>query len=154
MTGKQKYDLFTVDWSDLEIAFRDGSTGIDSFLDLQRAEVVVLLDDDDEERASVLRHPERFVAIPQLSRDSALQILQDFVGQLGPSPQRQRLLQALKSPSPYMDATSVLTSTEVLRRRYELFEERAVLKHIRLWLESLGTQASTSRSILQKNQAA
>ena len=154
MNGKQKYDLHAIDWSDLEIAFRDGSTGIDSFLDLLRAEVVVLLDDDDDERASVMRHPDRFIAIPQLCRDSALKILQDFVSQLGPSPQRQRLLQALKSPSPYMDATRVLASAEVLRRRYELFEERAVLKRIGIWLKSLGAQAQTSRNVLQKNQAA
>lgn len=154
MTGTQKYDLHALDWSDLEIAFRDGSTGIESFLDLQRAEVVVLLDEDKQERASVLRHPDRFIAIPQLSRASALEILKNFVEQLGPSPQRQRLLQALKSPSPYMSTTQLLLRTQVLRQRFERFEEGAVLKHIRVWLKQIGLNVRSPGSIKSAHKAA
>ncbi len=142
MIAKQRKVPYSLDWSDLEIAFRDGSTGIESFLDLQRAEVVMLLDDDDDERATVLRHPERFVAIPQLSRAAAFAILQDFVASIGPSTQRQRLQKALQSASPYMDAVHLLRSMPVMQRRYERFEERAVLAQIRQWLAQLGIDSA------------
>jgi len=53
-----------IDWADLEIAFRDNVSGVDSFLDLETGEVVAIIDENDLDARNVAREPERFSPIP------------------------------------------------------------------------------------------
>lgn len=154
MTSAVTRTKLRVDWSDLEIAFRDGSTGIESFFDLLRGEVVMLFDDAPDERDSVLRHPERFVIVPHLSRQGAQEILQAFVETLPPSPQRRRLGQALDSAAPFKTSTEQLRAIPSLQRRYEQFEERAVFARILKWLKKIGVQVQNPPPGRAQSQAA
>ncbi len=127
-----------IDWSDLEIAYRDSATGIETYLDMYSGEIVPIFNPTDPEKGFVDRYPERFLSIPGYRTADALAVLQAFVAQLEQGSLRERLCAAVEGPGALERCGAIMkTSTQLLDAFYR-YEERAIFERLLLWLGALG----------------
>lgn len=134
-----------IDWDDLEIAFRDGASGVRSFLDTRTGEVVAVLGPHDPDAELVSQRPERFVAVPAMSVDDSVAILRDFVRQLVASPIRQKLMRLARGPGALGRCYTLLDADPALLDQFTRFEQRAIGELLQRWLVDQGVQPRAPR---------
>ncbi|MFH1808031.1 MAG: UPF0158 family protein [Pseudomonadota bacterium] len=127
-----------IDWADLEIAYRDSTTGIESFLDRETGEVVTVFDRDQPEWGLVRRQPERYLRVPGYRCEEARAVLRGFVQQLHEGETRSALEGALQSPAALSRCSEILAENALLLDDFAHFEERAIYERLMLWLGALG----------------
>jgi hypothetical protein len=127
-----------IDWADLEIAYRDSSTGIESYLDRETGEVLNVFDREQPEWGLVRRQPERFLRVPGYRSDEARAVLRGFVQQLHASATRATLERALQEPAALSRCSEILSQSAQLLDDFAHFEERAIYERLLLWLGALG----------------
>ncbi len=137
-----------IDWDDLEIAYRDSATGIESFLDLHDGEVVAIFDPKEPMKGFVARHPERYVSIPFFRRADAIVVLRSFAQKMPLGSLRERLLDALPHPGALRRCNDLLECSAKLKQQYEQFEERAIFERLLLWLTAIGVCARSAPSFI------
>jgi len=133
--------MLDVDWADLEIAFRDAISGVQSYLDLGSGEVVVIIDEHDLDAEHVARCPDRFLPIPAFSTSEGIEVLREFVAQLPSSELRRRLEFHCQAPGGLKRCLEILAESARLFDRFTRFEEQAIFERLHWWLAAHGIQA-------------
>lgn len=127
-----------IDWADLEIAYRDGSTGIESYLDRETGEVINVFDREQPEWGLVRRQPERYLRVPGYRSEEARAVLRGYVQQLDASALRAALERALQEPAGLSRCSDILSESAQRLDDFARFEERAIYERLLLWLGALG----------------
>jgi hypothetical protein len=132
----------TLDWADLEISFRDGTT--DSYLDSQTGEVLSVLDGFDDEvdvGARLQRAPSRYIRIHAVDKDFARQVVARFAERERRPAMKQKLQSALAEVGGLTRALSVLREDKAAYGAYSRFEQNELLGHIEAFLARHGVGA-------------
>ena len=130
-----------VDWADLEIAFRDAVSGVQSYLDLGSGEVLVIIDENDLDAGLVTHCPDRFLPIPAFTTSEGIEVLREFIAQLPSSELRRRLDQSAQGPGGLTRCLEILAESARLFERFSRFEEQAIYQRLHWWLAAHGIQA-------------
>ena len=115
----------TVDWADLEIAFRD-ATGAESHLDKETGEVVTLMkgfEDEPELRQKLKRSPGRFLRLPVVDAAFTREVLHTFIARLQAGAVRDKLLEAEHGPGGIARSMQMLRDDKPLFASYSRFEQ-------------------------------
>ncbi|MBN2360558.1 MAG: hypothetical protein JXR83_13970 [Deltaproteobacteria bacterium] len=127
-----------VDWTDLEIAFRDAVSGVQSYLDLGTGEVLVVIDQHDLDADEVASCPDRFLAIPAFSTSEGIEVLREFIVQLPAGELRGRLEQGCRGAGGLKRCFEILAEEGWLLDRFTQFEEQAIYERLHWWLTAHG----------------
>lgn len=126
----------TVDWADLEIAFRD-ATGAESFLDKETGEVVTLMkgfEDEPELRQKVNRSPGRFLLLPVVDASFSKDVLHAFIARMQKSPHKDKLAEAEHGAGGFARSMQMLRDDKALFASYSRFEQAALMKRVETFL--------------------
>jgi hypothetical protein len=132
----------TLDWADLEIAFRDGST--DSHLDRDTGEVLSVLDGFDDEvdvRARLARAPSRYIRIEAVDKAFARDVVARFADRERRPAMQRKLREALAEVGGLSRALAVLREDKAAYAAYSRFEQNELLAHIEAFLAHHGVGA-------------
>jgi len=125
-----------IDWSDLEIAFRDAGT--ESYLDLEGGEVVSIVDGFDDERdlrERLARFPGRFARIVPVDRAFTADVVSRFVqSQRGAT--KKKLAAAAEGPGGLSRFMSAVREDKSVLASFSRLEQAVLLQKIEAWLSA------------------
>ena len=129
-----------IDWTDLELAFRD-ATGTESFFDLRTGEVVSVVPDFSDEpdlRRLIDAHPGRFIAILPIDAGFSRRVLYAFVDTLQDGPLKRRLSAARHGAGSLTRCLEILRCDAAALQAYYRHEQDAVWRHAEAFLAKVG----------------
>ena len=137
--------MVSVDWLELELAFRDASD-TESFIDRMSGQVLTIVpgfDDEEEIRETVAREPSRYVQIQSVTTDHARKVMQDFIATVRPGEALSALQQAATASSgTFTRSLAVLRDYPNLLSRYHRFEQERLWAHIEGFLDEIHVAVS------------
>jgi hypothetical protein len=125
-----------VNWPDVETAFERNSPGLNSYIDRQTGEVLVVIEsapEDGDKRALIDANPEGYVRIEPASSREQYQWMERFVASVEESELRDRLLIAIDGKGAFRRFKDVLLSYPVERERWFSYRADLLHHHINRW---------------------
>ena len=135
-----------VDWSDLELGFRD-ATGTENWLDLETGEVVSVLEgfeDTDDLRRIIAREPSRFARIQPIDAAHARRVMASFIKTLPPKPRRRLEAAARGGAGSLTRCVALLRQEPALLGKYYRFEQSEFWRHLEAFLALHDVEPTTA----------
>lgn len=132
-----------VKWDYVETAFERNSPDLQSYIDRDSGDVVVIVDgqpEDDESRRKVAATPERYVRIEPASSREQYRWMERFVSSVADDELRELLLLAIDGKGAFRRFKDVLLSYPVERERWFNYRSNLLHYHINQWFESKGLE--------------
>lgn len=132
-----------VKWDSVETAFERNSPDLQSYIDHESGEVVVVVDgmpENDESRRRIAENPERFVRIDPASSREQYRWMERFVASVDDEQLRERLLLAIDGKGAFRRFKDVLLSYPVERERWFNYRADLLHHHINEWFEAKGLE--------------
>jgi hypothetical protein len=139
MTNTSK--TIKVKWDYVETAFERNSPDLQSYIDRDTGDVVVVVDgmpEDDESRKKIAQSPERYVRIEPASSREQYRWMERFVASVQDPDLRERLLLAIDGKGAFRRFKDVLLSYPVERERWFTYRADLLHHHINEWFELKG----------------
>ena len=137
--------VLDVDWSDLELAFRD-ATGAQNYLDRESGEIMTVVQgfSDEEELKDLLKkNPERYVRVPSIDAAHARGVMARFIASLPASPAKVKLTKTTTGAGALTRALAILRDDDALLQRYYRFEQAAFWRHVEEFLSASSISPKT-----------
>jgi len=141
MTNSTK--TIKVKWDYVETAFERNSPDLQSYIDRDAGDVVVVVDgmpEDDESRRRVAESPERYIRIEPASSREQYRWMERFVVSVQDADLRERLLLAIDGKGAFRRFKDVLLSYPVERERWFNYRADLLHHHINEWFRSKGLE--------------
>jgi hypothetical protein len=132
-----------VKWDYVETAFERNSPDLQSYIDRETGDVLVIVEglpEDDEARRKVASRPERYVKIEPASSREQYRWMERFVSSVTEDSLRERLLLAIDGKGAFRRFKDVLLSYPVERERWFNYRANLLHYHINQWFESKGLE--------------
>ena len=136
-TGK----AIKVKWDYVETAFERNSPELQSYIDRETGDVLVVVEgmpEDDENRQRIATAPQRFVRIEPASSREQYRWMERFVTSVKDADLRERLLLAIDGKGAFRRFKDVLLSYPVERERWFTYRADLLHHHINEWFQSKG----------------
>jgi hypothetical protein len=130
-----------VKWDYVETAFERNSPDLQSYIDRDTGDVLVVVEgvpDDDEARRRVSENPERYVKIEPASSREQYRWMERFVASVQEESLRERLLLAIDGKGAFRRFKDVLMSYPVERERWFNYRAKLLHYHINEWFAAKG----------------
>ena len=140
----------TIDWADLEIAFRDAGT--ESYLDKEGGEVLSIVDGFDDERdlrERLARFPGRFVRVVPVDKAFSTAVLERFIARQKAGPFTKRLVEAFSGAGGLSRTMALLREDKATFASFSRFEQAELLKTIEDFLRKHGLHADSDPPALE-----
>jgi hypothetical protein len=134
----------TVNKEILLMALDDHSLEHSHYLDLQTGNILFFSDygDNDEEALARLEEdPDRFLTIEPVESHEAFHYMEEFVVNLPEGKARLSLSRALSGKKPFRRFKDALAEFPDLRDQWFAFQDQALLRYAKEWLEDEGVDA-------------
>jgi hypothetical protein len=134
-TGK----TIKVKWDYVETAFERNSPDLQSYIDRDTGDVLVVVDgmpEDDESRRRISETPERFIRIEPASSREQYRWMERFVASVQDAELRERLLLAIDGKGAFRRFKDVLLSYPVERERWFTYRADLLHHHINEWFQA------------------
>jgi hypothetical protein len=128
----------SIDWADLEIAFRD-ATGGESYLDKETGEAITIVkgfDDEAELRNKVRRSPDRYLLLPPVDAGFSKAVLHAFVARLPAGSLRTALADAENGAGGFARSMQLLRADKAAFASFSRFEQGELLKNMQQFLRA------------------
>jgi hypothetical protein len=128
-----------VKWDYVETAFERNSPDLQSYIDRETGDVLVIVEglaEDDEARRKVASRPERYVRIEPASSREQYRWMERFVSSVPDDQLRERLLLSIDGKGAFRRFKDVLLSFPVERERWFNFRADLLHYHINEWFKS------------------
>ncbi len=130
-----------VKWDYVETAFERNSPDLQSFIDRETGDVLVVVDglpEDDETMRRISENPERYVKIEPASSREQYRWMERFVTSVTEEDLRERLLLAIDGKGAFRRFKDVLLSFPVERERWFNYRADFLHHHINGWFQAKG----------------
>jgi hypothetical protein len=130
-----------VKWDYVETAFERNSPDLQSYIDRDSGDVVVIvsgLPEDDENRRRIASNPERYVKIEPASSREQYRWMERFVTSVEEEELKERLLLSIDGKGAFRRFKDVLLSYPVERERWFNYRADLLHHHINQWFEAKG----------------
>ncbi|EDY19118.1 hypothetical protein CfE428DRAFT_3295 [Chthoniobacter flavus Ellin428] len=120
------------------------------YLDSETGEILELLsewEDYEELSERIEGDPDRYYEINALDSHESFRIMEGFAESLPESSWKSRLIDALSGNKPFRRFKDAVHSDLQLRDQWFAFQQQALKKHARNWLETLGIEPEFVRTI-------
>lgn len=128
--------MLTVDWADLEIAFRD-ATGAESWLDKESGEVMTIVkgfDDEAELREKLRRSPGRYLRLPVVGADFSRSVMQGFIARMSNGALKKKLQEVQDGPGGLARTMQLLRDDKPAFASFSRFEQGELMKQVEAFL--------------------
>lgn len=128
----------TIDWNELELAFREIS-GTQNYFDLRTGSVVSVVagyEDEDEVQTLIQQHPSRFKAIAPLDANYSRAVLSRFLNKISQKQLRAELELTLKGPAGLTRSMELLKANGAYMSAYSRYEQETFWLHLREFLSA------------------
>ena len=130
-----------VNWPDVETAFERNSPGLNSYIDIESGEVMVVIDgapEDADKRSRLAANTGGFIKIEPASSREQYRWMERFVSSVEDEALRDRLLIAIDGKGAFRRFKDVLLSFPVERERWFNYRADLLHNHINRWFEGRG----------------
>ena len=130
-----------VKWDYVETAFERNSPDLQSYIDRETGDVLVVVDgmlEDDETRQRIAAAPSQFVRIDPASSREQYRWMERFVTSVQDADLRERLLLAIDGKGAFRRFKDVLLSYPVERERWFTYRADLLHHHINEWFQAKG----------------
>lgn len=132
-----------VNWTFVETAFERNSPDLNSYIDRETGDVLVVvagMPEDEDNRRRIAAAPERYVRIDPASSREQYRWMERFVASVDDPQLRERLLVAIDGKGAFRRFKDVLLSYPQERERWFNYRATLLHHHINQWFETKGLQ--------------
>lgn len=134
-----------IDWSDLELAFRD-ATGTENHLDTESGEIVAVIPgftDEESLRTRVKAEPRRYVLVPPIDAKHAREVMSAFVDTVDDPGLKVRMQKARHGAGSLTRCLALLREDQRQLQAYYRFEQASFWRHVEAFLSERGVEPAS-----------